>query len=427
MYIYLEKLGIFMAVPGLVKGVVFHIKDHAQNKLPDEVFGLMKDFRLMVNETIRAGILNKVTSKFALCKIVYHGLRKDYNVYSQYIPAACEVAGAILKNHRKRKRRDPKTGPPFVKRLYIKAENQTYKLDRKTGILRLPIRAREHVEIQLCMSKYHRKYLDDEALKLGSITICPDKIVIAFRKTEILKRPLEGVIALDTNERSLDGVLVTKDHVPVPVRLDQKEVPIIQARHQVRRSRLQQKKSHDRRMKRKLCGREGRREHNRIENRLRKYAIMIVSLAIIFNSAIALEDLTGMRVRRRRDKDLTRRLSVWPRRKLHLYIFQLAQWYGVPMIFVNPSYTSTDCPICGRRCANSRKDGMFRCKCGWECDQHLSASLNIFKKAKDSNEELARALKGVPDASWHDLMKSPYDLATGARTEASRMSGVVEV
>jgi len=70
---------------------------------------------------------------------------------------------------------------------------------------------------------------------------------------------------------------------------------------------------------------------------------------------------------------------------------------------------------------------MFRCVCGWECDQHLNASLNIFMKAKDSNEELARALKGGPDASWYDLMKSPYDLVTGARTEANRMSGMMEV
>ena len=97
------------------------------------------------------------------------------------------------------------------------------------------------------------------------------------------------------------------------------------------------------------------------------------------------------------------------------------------MIFVNPSYTSSDCPVCGRRTANSRKDSMFRCKCGWVCDQHLNASLNIFKKAKDSNEELARALKGGPDASWYDLMRSRYDLATGARTEASRMSCMEEV
>jgi putative transposase len=405
------------------RGVVFRIKDGA---LPSELLWLMKEFRLMINEVVRHGQRTKITSRYRLCKEVYRGMRKDHDVYSQYIQAACDVGVAMLKNYRKRIRQGKPTKAPWAHRLCLKAENQTYKLDRKSGLLRLPIRAREHVEIQLVLSEYHCKYLNDETLKLGSITICSNKVVVAFRKDDVPKRPIEAVIALDTNERSMDGILVTKDHEPVALQLDQKEVPIIQARHEDRRSKLQQKKSYDRRMKKKLCGREGRREHNRIEDRLRKYARVIVSLAMIFNSAIALEDLTGMRVCKSRDKDLKRRLSVWPRRKLHIYITQLAQWYGVPIILVNPSYTSQDCPMCGRRIARSRKDGMFRCKCGWECDQHLNASLNIFTKAIDSNEELARALKGRPDASWHDPMKSRYDLVTGARTEANRMSGVVE-
>jgi IS605 OrfB family transposase len=409
----------------VVKAVVFRLKDRVHDiEIPDELVWLMKAFRLMVNEAIRAGLQLGLTSRYAICKAVYKGFRKDYDVYSQYIPSACEVAGTILKNHRRSVRPGKKPRQPFVKRLCLKCENQTYRLDRESGILDLPIRAREHVTIKLNVSPYHRKFLEDEKLALGSLTICPDKVIVAFRKDRPVKAPIETVMAFDTNERSLEGVFVSNDDEPLPIRYDTSEVPIIQERHQKRRKRLQQTKAHDRRTKQRLCGREGEREHDRIDDRQRKVALRIVSIAKVRNSAIILEDLTGMRYKGR-SRELMRRLSSWPRRQLHRFICEYAEWYGVTVIFVDPWNTSNDCPVCGRRNTKSRKDGMFRCECGWECDQHISASLNILLKAIDSNEEVARAVKGRPDASWHDLMMSPYDLFTGARTEANRMSGMV--
>jgi IS605 OrfB family transposase len=254
--------------------------------------------------------------------------------------------------------------------------------------------------------------------------ITPQKIVIAFRKKDIEPVVPETVIALDTNERSLDGILMANDDEPLPIRLDTSDVPVLQERHQERRQRLQRKKAHDRRMKKRLCGREGKREHNRIEDRLFKAANRIVSIAIARKSAIVLEDLTGLR-HKGWSKTLNRRLSSWPRRRLHEIIRYMAEWMGILVIFVDPWNTSNDCPICGRRNASSRKDSMFRCTCGWECDKHLNASLNIYLKAVASSETVARAVQGRPDASWHDLMKSPYDLFGGARTEANRMSGMV--
>ena len=412
-----------MVNSGVVKGVVFYIKDHANNQLPDDVFGLMKDFRLMVNETIRAGILNKVTSRFALCKIVYKGLRKDYDVYAQYIPSACEVAGSHLKNYRKQKRKNPNTKTPYVTHLSLKAENQTYKLDRKTGMVRLPIKAGKHVDIELTVSKYHRQYLDDETLVLGSLTITPRKLVIAFRKKNITPIVPQTILALDTNERSLDGVFVEPSG-PVAVRLDLSEASVIQERHTERRSHLQKKKPYDKRTRDRLCKREGKREHDRVEDRFKKAALMIVWIALMKSSVIVLEDLTGLRMKSW-SKKLNRRMSAWPRRRLHELIIQTARWYGIPVILVDPRFTSTNCPICGRKNLNSRMDRMFRCVCGWECDKHINAGLNIMIKAAALYEDVARVLKGGPDASWHDLMKSRYDLMTGARTEGNRMSGTV--
>jgi len=256
------------------------------------------------------------------------------------------------------------------------------------------------------------------------LTVCPGKVIVTFRKDRPLHAPIKSIISLDTNPRSLDGVLVCNNEEPLAITVDTSKVPIIQERHQKRRQRLQKKKAHDQRMKKKLCGREGKREHARIEAQLHKTANRIVSIAKARKSAIVLEDLTGFR-HKGWDKGLNRRLSSWPRRKLHQFVQYKGDWEGVPVYFGDPRNTSNDCPVCGRRNANSRKDGMFRCSCGWECNEHLNAGLNIYLKARASNEELARAVQGRPDASWHDLMMSPYDLFGGARTEANRKSSVV--
>lgn len=410
----------------VVRGVVFELYNH--RTLPRELFWLMKEFRLMVNKAIRVGLEKGLTSRNSICQVVYKRFRKEHDVYSQYIPSACEVAASILKNYRKGVRKGLRTRTPYAKRLSLKCENQTYKLDRRKAIIRLPIRAGKHVKLKLAVSDYHLRYLENKELHRGSLTICPNNIIIAFRK-DFIKDPKfkpETVISLDTNERSIDGIFVEPEG-PLPITMDMSKIPVLQERHHERRRRLQKKKGHDRRTQRRLCGREGRREHNRVEAILHNVANRLVDIAIIRKSAIILEDLTGLRPSHY-DKVQRRRISSWPRRKLHQFIEYKAEWNGVPVIKVDPRYTSRTCPVCGRIRYDSRKDKVFRCgDCGWECDDHINASLNILGKAMSLDRDVARAVKGRPDASWHDPMRSLYDLETGARTEANRMSGRMEI
>jgi hypothetical protein len=79
------------------------------------------------------------------------------------------------------------------------------------------------------------------------------------------------VVSLDTNERSLDGVFV-REGEGVPVKASFPQVAVIQLKHHDRRKRLQTKKSHDRRTLRRLCRREGKREHDRVEYQMHQVA-----------------------------------------------------------------------------------------------------------------------------------------------------------
>ena len=380
----------------LIRSLVFRLKD----PLPNEAKFLMEDFRLAVNNAIRLGVHSNVTSKFALSKLAYKDFRKEHpNMYSQHLVSSFEVAGSILKNHRRRLRKKLPAQVPFVRRLFMKAENQAYRLDRKNGIIDLPIRAGIHVKLELIVSDYHRKYLDDESLSLGSLTLLQDRVVVAIRKHAPKPYAPASVLSLDTNERSLDGVLAKEDRIAAVVRAEFPEVSVIQSVHHERRKRLQKKKSHDRRTAKRLCAREGMREHHRIDYRMHEVANTVLSFAEERKSMIVLEDLTG--IKPRRNKKLNRRISMWPRRKIHQIIEYKAAWRGIPVVKVDPRYSSRKCPVCGR-IQDSRKGTEFVCGCGWHIGRHINASINLLQTA--ASEKAAGGLRFDPGAFQHDVV-----------------------
>jgi len=406
----------------LVKGVVFRLA----SDLPPEASSLLEEFRLAVNKAIRASLDARVSSRNGISKLLYRTFREEHpSMYAKHLVSSFEVAAGILKNYRKRLRNGRPCGMPFVKRLMMKAENQAYKLDRTEGIVDLPIRAGCRVKLRLVVSRYHRSYLNDETLSLGSLTVLPDRVIIAFRKEAPRPIAASSVLSLDTNERSLDGIFVEGgrkgDTSCIQVKAAFPEVAIIQQRHHERRRRLQKKKAHDRRLTRVLCGREGAREHHRIDYRLHHVANGVLEFAEDHKSAIVLEDLGNMRMNK--NKILNRRLSLWPRRKLHQIIEYKAAWKGILVIKVDPRYSSKRCPACGR-IPDSRMGTEFACECGWRMDRHINASMNLLQTAISKGLEVAGGLRFSPGAFQHDVVMTLYEPAMAARSELNGTSHI---
>jgi putative transposase len=401
----------------LVKGVVFRFED----KLSPEAKLLLEDFRLAVNSAVRAGFRARVTSRNALTRLAYKDFRQEHpQMYAQHLVSAFEVAAALLKSHRKRVRRGNQASVPFIRRLFMKAENQAYKLDRENGVIDLPIMAGCHVRLKLVLADYNRGFLDDHSYSLGSLTLTSDRAVIAFEREAPKPYAPDSALSLDTNERSLDGVFIRGDNASV-VKADFPDVATIQKRHHDRRKRLRKKKAHDRRTSRRLCRKEGAREHHRIEYRLHEVANAVLSFAENQKSAIVLEDLKGFKSAR--NKGLNRRLSLWPRRELHRIIEYKAQWKGIPVVKVDPRYSSRTCPMCGR-IQDSRMGAEFVCECGWHLNRHINASLNLLQTAISKGLEVAGGLRFNPGAFQHDVMMILYDPERGARSEPNGTSCV---
>ena len=137
-------------------------------------------------------------------------------------------------------------------------------------------------------------------------------------------------------------------------------------------------------------------------------------------SALALEKLENFPVKRRASGALRRRLSSWPRRELHRQIFYKSEERGVPVILVNPRYTSRTCPRCGviqgRR---SRVGAKFVCDgCGWELDRQTNPGANLAGKVLAETRELG-GLRVDLDALLHDAVRPlyPSESIRGARAE----------
>jgi IS605 OrfB family transposase len=148
-----------------------------------------------------------------------------------------------------------------------------------------------------------------------------------------------------------------------------------------------------------------------------------VQFAEYSKAAIVLENLTlhGAGGRSRR---MNRRLSSWPRGEIHRQIEYKAALAGVPIIKVNPAWTSKTCPVCGAR-RRDRVGKDFVClMCDWEMDRQINAGLNILKTALASNEALARAVRFQPGALRHDVVSPLYDSVRGGPSAREEPSGV---
>jgi putative transposase len=128
----------------------------------------------------------------------------------------------------------------------------------------------------------------------------------------------------------------------------------------------------------RLSGKE-RRFQTWVNHRISK---AIVSRAKATNSAIALEDLTGIRERvnqQPRNKAERRRTNSWAFYQLRQFLEYKARAAGVSLILVPPAYTSQTCHRClhihPEQGKSYRSGKSFKCgHCGWEGDADLNGA-----------------------------------------------------
>ncbi|WP_246491273.1 RNA-guided endonuclease TnpB family protein [Actinomadura alba] len=126
-----------------------------------------------------------------------------------------------------------------------------------------------------------------------------------------------------------------------------------------------------------------RREARHATHINHKIAKTVVAVAARTERGIALEELGGIRDRVTVSRDQRARQSSWPFHQLGSFIAYKAKRAGVPVIEVDPRYTSQRCPRCGHtERANRPTRDHFHCRrCGLAGPADHVAGVNIAQRA----------------------------------------------
>jgi putative transposase len=118
---------------------------------------------------------------------------------------------------------------------------------------------------------------------------------------------------------------------------------------------------------------------------------------------IALEDLTGIRARVRLRKPQRVTLHSWAFAQLGQHIAYKAALAGVPVVYVDPAYTSQTFSSCGHASKKNRPDqATFRCtSCGFAEHADVNAARNIAARGAADWAVSHAARHGTPMAASH--------------------------
>jgi len=155
------------------------------------------------------------------------------------------------------------------------------------------------------------------------------------------------------------------------------DVDKVRRKHNLQRKRLGRKNTKG--SKKKI-----RRMRDK-EARFRRHQNHVISKKLVESAkrtgrGIAMEDLNGIRARvTARGGDARNRLSGWSFGQLGSFVAYKAQSAGVPVVLVDPRYTSQTCAECGHcERSNRKSQSEFQCKaCGHKANADVNAARNI--------------------------------------------------
>lgn len=224
------------------------------------------------------------------------------------------------------------------------------------------------IKASFFVPEHHKEYL---SWKIKSSTVSYDRkskvfyLHVALEHSDPEKVEEVKVLGID---RGIVNIAVCSDNRF----FNSKQVKNARAKNAYLRKELQSKgtKSCKRKLKR-LSGKERRFTTN---------VNHCISKQIVDSdyTAFALEDLSKIRVQKRKGKEFNKKLNSWPFYQLEQFITYKAEGLGKQVISVDARYTSQKCSKCGHTYKGNRKGSAFRCRmCGFELQADLNAARNI--------------------------------------------------
>ena len=337
----------------------------------------------------------KTFSKFSLQKAIYHDIRDRFALSAQVVVRCLGKVADAYKTDKKVQRTFRKHGgiayDSRILRYYTKRrEVSIWTIGDGTSP-----GGREH--IPYTVGEHHARLLAYQQGESG----------LVYRKGRFYL--LATCDVPEEDEKAVDGVLgVDLGIVEIATDSDGdsfsgEQVEAKRKWYAGRRAILQSvgTKSAKRRL-RQLSGRE-RRFRADTNHRISK---TLVRKAKDTKRAIALEDLTGIRKQTTVRKSQRARHHSWSFYQLRQFIAYKSQRAGIPVLLVDPAYTSRTCSECGHcEKANRKSQARFECQsCGFAMNADYNAALNV----------AARGEGDVPSPVMRPMVSGSDHASTGA-------------
>jgi IS605 OrfB family transposase len=210
---------------------------------------------------------------------------------------------------------------------------------------------------------------------------------LILRKTLPPSQEVEGTIGVDSGRKIAAAITLNHPAFPLMEQYLGKDLAWKQYQFLHRRATIQHYRAQGAVRAQRAWTRIQRKEHQYINARCAQIAHEIVDVAVLTRSAIVIEDLTHLRKKwtkqnskgQRGSKRSRRQLNKWPYRKLFSFLLHLARLHAIPIVSVNPQYTSQICSRCGKKSKQSRVTrNLYQCiHCGYEVNADRNASRNL--------------------------------------------------
>ena len=351
-----------------------------------EILQMLEQFRQMLNDCVRIGLAENVSSLKSLSTKAYNQLA-TYDVMSYYKLCAISKATGILKNYRKAKRQGMRVKEPYARQLQL-TTCYGFKIKTIEKALSLPFKPKQPLSIPL---KAHvLRVLSEPNIQVCSVTLTDQQLSISYAK-EVEPIQPHGLIAIDRNLNNL----TVADSDGQMGRRNLAKATEVKAMYREIRSHMRR---NDMRIRQRVTGKYGRKQREKVKQILHHASKQIVLDAKRREFGIVMEKLTGIRKLYRKGNWQGRgcrgRMNAWSFTELQRQIEYKARWQGIPVIYVNPNGTSVKCSICGSR-MKPEENRQLKCRsCGFTVDRDVNAARNI----------LARGVRFAPFASASEAM-----------------------
>ena len=204
--------------------------------------------------------------------------------------------------------------------------------------------------------------------KINQVELNQEFAFVTVTINEPPLRNIENWIGVDLNFTG--HIAVAANPATGKVQKFGKEAPHIHRKYSKMRRRLYIE-GHPRVAKKKIK----RKENNIVKDINHKVSRAIVNEAAQQACGIKLERLSSIRQTAHQSKSSRASLHNWSFFQLQSMIEYKAKLLGVPVVYVDPAFTSQQCSRCGQLGARNGKD--FSCVCGHVDHADVNASFNI--------------------------------------------------